>query len=75
MKVNVGKGDQAIRLIAGIALLSVIVAGTSEWRWLGLIGLIPFATGATRICPLYTLAGINTCDKETQHVQEHPGAD
>jgi hypothetical protein len=29
-------------------------------RWLGLIGLVPLATGLFRWCPAYVLLGMNT---------------
>lgn len=72
MQRNVGENDQAARLIVGILLLSLVLLRTSEWHWLGLLGLIPFATGVARICPLYAVIGVNTCEKETQNVQKHP---
>lgn len=64
MPKNMGETDRTLRLIAGIILLSLALLVTSEWRWLGLIGLIPFVSGAMGICPLYTIVGIDTCEKE-----------
>jgi hypothetical protein len=64
MPKNVGETDRTLRLVAGIILLSLTLLVTSEWRWLGLIGLIPFVSGAMGVCPLYTIVGINTCEKE-----------
>ena len=59
MTENVGNIDRALRIILGLALLSLIFVGPKTW--FGLIGLIPFITGVMRSCPLYTLFGINSC--------------
>ena len=74
MKVNVGATDSNLRVVAGAALFSLAVLAPGEWRWLGALGLLPFATGALRVCPLYTILGMTTCEKETQYVQKHPGS-
>jgi hypothetical protein len=56
---NEGTADRAIRIVAGIAILSLTVVGPhSPW---GFIGLVPLATGIVGFCPLYRLAGVNTC--------------
>lgn len=68
MQTNVGGADRAVRLVAGAALLLSILLIEGNWRWLGLIGLIPIFTGLTRWCPLYTIIGINTCPKEISRV-------
>lgn len=68
MQTNVGGVDQAIRVVAGIALLLSILLIEGNLRWLGLIGLIPLLTGLARWCPLYTLLGIKTCPREANHV-------
>lgn len=59
MKFNVGGLDRAIRIIVGLVLIGLAVAGTIGW-W-GWLGLIPLATGVFRFCPAYTLFGANTC--------------
>jgi len=68
MQLNVGGADQVIRVMLGVALLLSILAIEGNWRWLGLIGLIPLLTGLGRWCPLYSLFGITTCRKEANHV-------
>lgn len=68
MMKNVGNIDQTLRLAVGIVLLSLILLVDGSWRWLGLIGFIPLLTGIVRVCPLYTILGIDTRDKETNHV-------
>lgn len=60
MKKNVGKVDKWIRIIFGIALLSLIYIIKGNWRWLGLLGLIPLITGIMNYCPLYAALGIST---------------
>lgn len=40
------------------------VLSHSEWRWLGLLGVIPLMTGLTGWCALYQLLGIGTRDRE-----------
>jgi hypothetical protein len=61
MNVNVGQTDRIIRIVAGLVLLSSVVLFDGGWRWIGLIGLVPLATGLARWCPAYTLFGMNTC--------------
>lgn len=52
--------DRIIRLVIGIALLSLVFVGPkTAWGWLG---IIPLATAAIGFCPLYRLVGINTCE-------------
>lgn len=59
MKVNEGGLDRVIRVIAGLAILSLVFVGPhTPW---GYLGLIPLATGIVGFCPAYALLGINTC--------------
>ncbi|CAN5923220.1 DUF2892 domain-containing protein [soil metagenome] len=51
--------ERALRVIAGLALLSLVFVGPRT-LW-GLVGLVPLATGLLGSCPLYTLFGISTC--------------
>jgi hypothetical protein len=59
MPVNEAGWDRAARVVAGVALMGLAVAGPL-WPW-GLLGAVPLMTGATGWCPLYTLLGVNTC--------------
>lgn len=61
MEANVGGVDRIVRVVAGLALLSLLFLLTGNARWWGLIGVIPLATSAFRFCPLYRLVGLNTC--------------
>jgi hypothetical protein len=59
MKLNVGGIDRALRVIAGLVLIGLTLAGIiGVWGW---IGVVPLATGLFSFCPLYTLLGANTC--------------
>lgn len=60
MKKNVGRPDKWIRIILGIALLSLIFILQSGWRWLGLIGLIPIVTALVNFCPIYAMFHLST---------------
>jgi hypothetical protein len=56
---NEGALDRAIRVILGLAVLSLTVVGPrSLW---GLVGLVPLATGLVGYCPLYSVLGVRTC--------------
>jgi len=61
MKANVGNADRAIRIIAGILILSAVFLLEGNARWFGLIGIVPLATGLISWCPAYGLLGMNTC--------------
>jgi hypothetical protein len=56
---NEGAADRTIRVLLGIALLSLYLFGP-ETRW-ALLGLAPLLTGLIGTCPLYSLLGIHTC--------------
>lgn len=59
MQVNVGGIDRILRIVAGLVLIALTLMGTiGVWGW---IGVVPLATGLFRICPAYSLIGVNTC--------------
>jgi hypothetical protein len=61
MKKNVHKVERVVRIVAGLAILSLVFAGPkTAWGW---VGLVPLATGVLGWCPLYALFGISTCGK------------
>ena len=64
METNVGNLDRTLRVVIGITLLSLLCFGEGQLKWVGLIGIVPIATGLMRFCPLYPLFGINTCGKD-----------
>jgi len=58
MNKNIGSLDRAVRIIAGLGLISLVFVGPqTPWGW---IGVIPLATALINWCPLYSLLGINT---------------
>lgn len=61
MTKNVGGIDRILRIIVGLALLSLIFLLDGNARWWGLIGLAPLLTGLFSTCPVYPLFGFNTC--------------
>ena len=57
MRVNLGWPERLIRLAAGILILGLYGALPTPWRYLTLVGLLPFGTALTGYCPLWaTLA-------------------
>lgn len=59
MKLNAGTIDRAVRVAAGLALITLAATGTvGGWGW---IGIIPLLTGAIGICPAYSILGLSTC--------------
>ena len=59
MTPNVGGIDRVLRVILGVVLVALAVMGTiGPWGW---IGLVPLATAAPGVCPLYTVLGFSTC--------------
>ena len=62
MKQNVHNIERVVRVIAGLAIISLVFIGPqSAWGWLG---VIPLATGIIGWCPPYALLGISTCKKQ-----------
>lgn len=61
MQANVGALDKGLRIAAGVVLLALAVLLDHPARWLGLIGIVPLATGLFGFCPLYALFGFDTC--------------
>lgn len=61
---NVGGIDRAIRIVAGIFLISLVFFGEQVigqnvvWGW---IGVVPLVTGIFAFCPAYSLLGLKTC--------------
>lgn len=61
-KTNVGTADRLIRVIVGLAVLSLFfVYPTGTLHYVSLVGLVPLLTGLFGTCPLYALFGISTC--------------
>ncbi len=59
MKINVGTVDRFLRIAAGVALIALSLTGTiGAW---GYVGIVLVLTGLVRICPAYSVLGVNTC--------------
>jgi hypothetical protein len=52
MRVNIGKVERVFRLIVGIMILGLYGALPEPWRYLTLIGLLPFGSAITGFCPV-----------------------
>lgn len=62
MKQNVcSTVERVVRLVLGLALLSLLFLLDGGARWWGLLGLVLIATALFRYCPLSHLFGIDTC--------------
>jgi hypothetical protein len=57
MKTNQNFNERVIRLVAGVTIASFFIYHNSFWA---ILGLIPFVTGASGICPLYSLLGYSS---------------
>ena len=59
MRTNEGGIDRVLRVVVGLAVLSLAFLGPrTPW---GYVGLVPLLTGLVGYCPMYSLLGINTC--------------
>lgn len=62
--------DRVIRVVAGLALLSLVWIGPqTPWGW---VGLVPLVTGLVGSCPLYRLFGISTCSIDKRATPQSP---
>ncbi len=59
MPTNVGSIDRIARILVGLLLIGLSLAGQiGVWGWLGIVLV---ATGLLKTCPLYSVLGISTC--------------
>ena len=62
MKVNEGSLDRTIRIVVGLALVSLVFVGPrTPWGW---IGLLPLLTGIVGVCPAYMPFHLSTCARK-----------
>lgn len=64
MKKNIHPTERIVRIVAGLAILSLFFVLQGGARYWGLAGLIPLATGLVGWCPPYAILGISTCKTE-----------
>jgi len=64
MRRNMSTLERLIRLIAGVLILGLYGALTPPWKYLTLIGLVPFGTALTGFRPLYAWLGWNRIGPE-----------
>ena len=58
MKANIGKVERIVRVVVGLAVLSLAFVGPrTPWAYLG---LAPILSGLIGWCPPYALLGIST---------------
>jgi hypothetical protein len=57
--INEGTLDRTIRIVLGLAILSLAFIGPKSA--LGYIGVVPVVTGLIGFCPAYRLFGLSTC--------------
>jgi hypothetical protein len=61
---NVGTTEKVIRIILGIALLSLIYFMEGSMRWVGLVGAVLIVTALIGWCPISAVLGINTAKQK-----------
>lgn len=64
MKKNVGHLDRIIRIVLGVAVLSLFFFINGSWKWISLLGIVLIFTGTINFCPLYLPFGISTRSKK-----------
>lgn len=66
---NVGRIDQYVRIVAGLALVAFAFQdglSIQGWHWFGLAGFVLLLTAFFRVCPLYSIVGIATCERRAE---------
>ena len=54
---NLGTFERILRLVIGVMILGLYGALDPPWKFVTLIGLIPFGSALTGFCPLYAALG------------------
>jgi Protein of unknown function (DUF2892) len=66
---NVGATDSGVRALAGVVLLGISASFNDRpllALGFGLIALVLIGTALVRVCPLYTIFGVNTCPRDAR---------
>ncbi|TNE90817.1 MAG: DUF2892 domain-containing protein [Deltaproteobacteria bacterium] len=65
---NVHTIERGARVVIGLGMLGLLAVGpVPGWGLVGLVGIVPLATGAIGSCPLYTLFGLSTAGHDGDH--------
>ena len=60
MIANVGSIDRVLRIVVGVALLSMLVLVEGNAKYIGLAGLVLIGTAIFSFCPIYAALGLKT---------------
>lgn len=60
MTKNIGRIDRAARIVAGLAILSLVFFLDGASRWWAAFGIVPLLTALAGWCPLYVPVAIDT---------------
>jgi hypothetical protein len=63
MKVNEAPWERVLRIVVGVVLFILALAGLASGAWLWVayvLGALMLLTGLTGFCPLYALLGLST---------------
>jgi sulfite exporter TauE/SafE len=60
MTANIGDFDRVARIVAGLAILALVLVFEGPNRWWALVGFVPLVTGLIRWCPAYLPFGFST---------------
>ena len=63
MTTKMGSIDRVVRVVVGLALLSLLFVLDGGARWFGLIGVVPILTAAIGWGPAYLPFGISPCPR------------
>lgn len=56
---NITTSERIVRAMIGLMILGLYGMLAPPWRYLAVIGLIPFGTALTGVCPVYRMIGWN----------------
>ncbi|MEN8908025.1 MAG: DUF2892 domain-containing protein [Clostridiales bacterium] len=62
---NVGTLDRIVRFILGLILFYLFFVIESNFKFIGLLGIVLILTSLFSFCGLYKIFGINTCKIKT----------
>jgi hypothetical protein len=69
MPVNVGKIDQYVRIVVGLALVAYAFQdglSIQGWHWVGLAGFVLLVTAFFKSCPVYSVLGMSSCEHRVE---------